>query len=46
VKQCFTETPFYVTHKFRFDGDQLFYDAQRNVGFGPTKQLQLIGRAE
>jgi CubicO group peptidase (beta-lactamase class C family) len=46
VKQCFTETPFYITHQFRFDGDQMFYDAQRNVGFGATKQPQLVGRAE
>jgi CubicO group peptidase (beta-lactamase class C family) len=46
VKQCLTETPYYVTHKFRFDGDQVFYDLQRNVGFGPTKQPQLVGRAE
>jgi CubicO group peptidase (beta-lactamase class C family) len=46
IKQCFTETPFHVTHRFRFDGNQLFYDAQRNVGFGATKQPQLVGRAE
>ncbi len=46
VKQCFYETPYYVTHKFRFDGNQVFYDAQKNVGFGSTKQPQLIGRAE
>ena len=46
LKQCFTETPYYVTHKFRFDGDQVFYDAQRNVGFGPTKQPQMVGRTE
>jgi CubicO group peptidase (beta-lactamase class C family) len=46
VKQCLTETPYYVTHKFRFAGDQVFYGLQRNVGFGPTKQPQLVGRAE
>ena len=46
VKQCLTETPYYVTHQFRFVGDQVFYDLQRNVGFGATKQPQLIGRAE
>ncbi len=46
VKQCFSETPFYVTHKLRFDGNQLFYDAETNVGFRGTKQPQLVGRAE
>ncbi len=46
VKQCFSETPFYVTHKLRFDGNQLLYDAETNVGFRSTKQPQLVGRAE
>ena len=46
VKQCFYETPFYVTHKLRFDGNQLFYDAESNVGFRNTKQPHLVGRAE
>jgi CubicO group peptidase (beta-lactamase class C family) len=46
VKQCFTETPFYLTRKMRFEGDQLFYDAESNVGFRGTKQPQLVGRAE
>jgi hypothetical protein len=46
VKQCFTETPYYITHKLRFDGDQVFYDAEANVGFRNTKQPQLVGRAE
>ena len=46
VKQCFFETPYYVTHKLRFDGDQLIYDAETNVGFRGTKQPQLVGRAE
>ena len=46
MKQCFTETPYYVTRKLRFDGNQLFYDAESNVGFRGTKQPQLVGRAE
>ncbi len=46
MKQCFTETPYYVTRKLRFDGNQLFYDAEANVGFRGTKQPQLVGRAE
>ncbi len=46
LKQCLTETPFYVTRKLRFDGDQVFYDAEVNVGFRGTKQAQLVGRVE
>ena len=46
VKQCFYETPFYVTLKLRFAGDELFYDAESNLGFRATKQPQLVGRAE
>jgi hypothetical protein len=46
IKQCFTETPYYVTHKLRFEGAQVFYDAEANVGFRNTKQPQLVGRAE
>ena len=46
VKQCFYETPFYVTRKLRFDGNQVFYDAESNVGFRATKQPQLVGRAD
>jgi len=46
IKQCFTETPYYATYKLRLDGDQLFYDVQRNAGFGPTRQPQLVGRAK
>jgi hypothetical protein len=46
VKQCFYETPFYVTTKLRFSGDELLYDAESNVGFGATKRPQLVGRAQ
>ena len=46
LKQCFYETPYYATLKLRFEGDQLFYDAESNVGFRGTRQPQLIGRAE
>jgi CubicO group peptidase (beta-lactamase class C family) len=46
IKQCFTETPYYVTHKLRFDGSQVIYDAESNVGFRNTRQPQLTGRAE
>lgn len=46
VKQCLTETPYYLTYTLRFVGDQLFYDAESNVGFRGTRQPQLVGRAE
>jgi hypothetical protein len=46
LKQCLYETPFYIMRKLRFEGDQLFYDAEANVGFRNTKQPQLVGRAE
>jgi len=45
VKQCFYETPYYVTHKLRFDGDQVMYDVESNVGFRNTKRPQLTGHA-
>ena len=44
AKLCFYETPFYVTVDLKFNGGELRYDAQTNVGFGPTKQPQLIGQ--
>ncbi len=46
VKQCFTGTPYHVNHKLRFDDDQVFYDAEANVGFRNTRQPQLVGQAE
>ena len=46
VKLCLYETPYYTTLKMRFDGNQLFYDAETNVGFRATKQPQLVGSAE
>ena len=46
VKQCFYETPFYVTRKLRLAGNELFYDAESNLGFRATRQPQLVGRAE
>jgi hypothetical protein len=46
VKLCLYETPYYAMLKIRFDGNQVFYDAEINVGFRNTKQPQLVGRAE
>jgi CubicO group peptidase (beta-lactamase class C family) len=46
AKFCFHETPTSVTANLKFSGDQLLYDAEYNVAFGPAKQPQLVGRAE
>jgi hypothetical protein len=43
AKLCFYETPFVITAKLQFSGDQLLCDLESNVGFGQTKQPQLIG---
>ena len=43
---CFYETPFIITIRLKFFGQQLQCNCEANVGFGPTKEPQLIGRAE
>jgi CubicO group peptidase (beta-lactamase class C family) len=44
VRLCFYETPTFITLNFRPSGDDLLYDAEYNVAFGPTKQPQQVGR--
>lgn len=46
AKVCFTETPFLVTLRLKYDGDELRFDSESNVGFGPTRQRQLVGKPE
>ncbi|MGP0063590.1 MAG: serine hydrolase domain-containing protein [Isosphaeraceae bacterium] len=46
AKVCFYETPFIITLSLKFTGDQLLVDSESNVGFGPTRQSQLVGKAE
>jgi CubicO group peptidase (beta-lactamase class C family) len=46
AKICFYETPFTRTLILKFTGDQLLYDTESNVGFGPTKPGQLVDKAE
>ena len=46
AKICFYETPFCVTMALKFSGGQLLCDTSSNVGFGPTTQPQLVGKAE
>jgi hypothetical protein len=45
LKIVLSETPFYSTLNFNFDGDRLLLDAEHNVAFGPTKLPQLVGQA-
>lgn len=46
AKLCFYESPSIVTLELKFAGDQLLFDSRSNVGFGATKQPQLVGKAE
>jgi CubicO group peptidase (beta-lactamase class C family) len=45
AKVCFTETPFVLTLRLTFAGDEVRLDSETNVGFGATKQAQLVGSA-
>ena len=46
AKFCFYKTPFVITAKLQLSGEHLLYDSETNVGFGQTKQPQLVGRAQ
>lgn len=46
AKLCFFETPFVVTVRLKFTGDEVRYEAESNVGFGSTKEPALVGKAE
>ena len=46
ARLCFYETPFIVTVKVKFSGNESQVDAETNVGFGPTKEPQLTGKCE
>jgi len=46
VKLCLSETPFYTTMAFRFDGETLLLDAEHNVAFGPRQRPQLVGHVQ
>jgi hypothetical protein len=43
VKLVLSETPYYSTLNFKFDGDRLLFDSEHNVFFGLTKLPQLVG---
>ncbi|HEX5221289.1 MAG TPA: serine hydrolase [Verrucomicrobiae bacterium] len=42
----FYETPFCLTVSLKFADNQLLYDCEYNVSFGPTKQPQLAGKPQ
>lgn len=44
IKLVAYESPFTSTLTFRFAGDQLVFDSEHNVAFGPTKLAQLVGK--
>jgi CubicO group peptidase (beta-lactamase class C family) len=46
AKLCFYETPFTITLNLKFTGEELQCTAESNVGFGPTKESPLVGKAE
>ena len=43
---CFTETPYVLTWKLRFNGDEVKCEREFNVFFGPTKLPTLTGKSD
>jgi len=46
ARLCFVETPFVVTVRLKFTGDEVRLESESNVGFGATKEAALVGKAE
>jgi hypothetical protein len=46
AKLCFYETPFIVTLRLTFTGDELAFDAEQNVGLMLTRQPQIVGKRQ
>jgi hypothetical protein len=44
AKLCFYETPFVSTLRFKFEGDEVRVTSETNVGFGPTREAELVGK--
>ncbi len=45
AKICFYETPFIVTLRLKFSGNDVTLNSETNVGFGRTKQPELVGKS-
>ena len=46
AKVCFTETPFVLTVRLTFTGNEVRFESEWNVGFGATKEAALVGKSE
>ena len=46
AKICFYETPFIITVRLKLSGDELIFNSESNVGFGRTKQPELVGKSQ
>ncbi|MFM8220394.1 MAG: serine hydrolase domain-containing protein [Planctomycetaceae bacterium] len=46
IRTCFHETPFVLSLKLRFAGEEVTVDSEWNVGFGPTRDQPLTGRVK
>jgi CubicO group peptidase (beta-lactamase class C family) len=44
AKLVFHQTPYTMTHRFLFEGDQLSIDTQHNVRWGDTQRPRIIGK--
>jgi hypothetical protein len=46
AKICFSETPFILTVRLTFTGNEVRCESRWNVGFLPTTEATLVGKAE
>ena len=46
VKFYYYKSPHAITYNFKFKGNDLIWDSEYNVMFGPAKMPQLMGRCE
>ena len=46
AKLCFYETPFVNTIRLKLSGDEVRVQSEANVGFGSTRESELVGKAE
>jgi hypothetical protein len=46
ARLCFYETPFLLTVRLQFAGDEVRCNVEANVGSGSAKEAQLVGKAE
>jgi CubicO group peptidase (beta-lactamase class C family) len=46
ARLCFYETPYIITVTLTFSEDEVRYNAEANVGFGPTREPERVGKAE